>query len=99
MPKKFKVVSNGALVSSETDGSDKIYHWKLDKVHPSYLMTLAIGEFEEIKDQWKDKPVNYYFEKGRKAEAKLTMGKTPQMIEALSKWYGYDNPFSKYEQV
>ena len=99
VPKKFKVVSNGALVSSETDGSDKIYHWKLDKVHPSYLMTLAIGEFEEIKDQWKDKPVNYYFEKGRKAEAKLTMGKTPQMIEALSKWFGYDYPFSNYDQV
>ncbi|MEM9090490.1 MAG: M1 family metallopeptidase [Cyanobacteria bacterium P01_F01_bin.53] len=99
VPKKFKVVSNGELIGTEAAGSDKIYHWKLEKVHPSYLMTLAIGEFDEIKDQWKDRSVSYYFEKGRKSEAKLTMGKTPQMIEALSKWFGYDYPFSNYDQV
>ncbi|MGD1865232.1 MAG: M1 family aminopeptidase [Phormidesmis sp.] len=99
VPKKFKAVSNGELVATETEGSDKIYHWKLSKVHPSYLMTLAIGEFEAIQDKWTDKPVTYYFEQGRKAEAKLTMGKTPQMIAALSKWFGYDYPFSNYDQV
>ena len=99
VPKKFKVVSNGELVAQETEGSEKIYHWKLDKVHPSYLMTIAIGEFDEIHDEWRGKPVSYYFEKGRKAEAKLTMGKTPQMLEALSKWFGYDYPFSNYDQV
>ncbi|MEL7354100.1 MAG: M1 family metallopeptidase [Cyanobacteria bacterium J06560_5] len=99
VPKKFTVVSNGELADVTTKGSDKIYHWKLDKVHPSYLMTLAIGEFEEIKDEWKGRPVRYYFEKGRKAEAKLTMGKTPQMMDALSKWFGYDYAFSNYDQV
>ncbi len=99
VPKKYTAVSNGELVSTETEGSDKIYHWKLEKVHPSYLMTLAIGSFDEIKDEWQGKPVSYYFEKGRKAEAKLTMGKTPQMMEALSKWFGYPYPFSNYDQV
>ncbi|MEL6777027.1 MAG: M1 family metallopeptidase [Cyanobacteria bacterium J06597_16] len=99
VPKKFTVVSNGELVGTKSEGSDKIYHWKLDKVHPSYLMTLAIGDFEAIKDTWKDRSVSYYFEKGRKAEAKLTMGKTPQMIDALSRWFGYDYPFSNYDQV
>ncbi|MEL7511220.1 MAG: M1 family metallopeptidase [Cyanobacteria bacterium J06554_3] len=99
VPKKFTVVSNGELADVTAKGSDKIYHWKLDKVHPSYLMTLAIGEFEEIKDEWKGRPVRYYFEKGRKAEAKLTMGKTPQMMDALSKWFGYDYAFSNYDQV
>ena len=99
VPKKYTAVSNGELVSTEAEGSDKIYHWKLEKVHPSYLMTLAIGCFDEIKDEWQGKPVSYYFEKGRKAEAKLTMGKTPQMMDALSKWFGYPYPFSNYDQV
>ena len=99
VPKKYTAVSNGELVSTEAEGSDKIYHWKLEKVHPSYLMTLAIGSFDEIKDEWQGRPVSYYFEKGRKAEAKLTMGKTPQMMEALSKWFGYPYPFSNYDQV
>ncbi len=99
VPKKFTVVSNGELIATETDGDEKIYHWKLEKAHPSYLMTLAIGEFEQIKDEWKERPVTYYFEQGRKAEAELTMGKTPQMMAALSKWFGYDYPFSNYDQV
>ena len=99
VPKQYIAVSNGELLETEADGDEKIYHWKLDQVHPSYLMTLAIGEFEVIKDNWKDKPVRYYFEKGRKAQAKLTMGKTPQMLETLSRWFGYEYAFSKYDQV
>ncbi|PZO11358.1 MAG: aminopeptidase [Leptolyngbya foveolarum] len=99
VPKKYIAVSNGELIETEAEGADKIYHWKLDKVHPSYLMTLAIGEFAVIEDEWKGKPVRYYFEKGRKAEAKLTMGKTPQMLETLSRWFGYEYAFSKYDQV
>ncbi|MGB7250841.1 MAG: M1 family metallopeptidase, partial [Phormidesmis sp.] len=99
VPKKYKAISNGELLSTETEGSDKIYHWKLDKVHPSYLMTLAIGDFDSIQDEWKGRSVSYYFEKGRKAEAKLTMGKTPQMMATLSRWFGYDYPFSNYDQV
>ncbi|MEM6450756.1 MAG: M1 family metallopeptidase [Cyanobacteria bacterium P01_D01_bin.105] len=99
VPKKFRVISNGELVSEKSDGDEKIYHWTLNKVHPSYLMTLAIAQFDEIEDDWNGKPVRYYFEKGRKAEAKLTMGKTPQMMAALSKWFGYDYPFDNYDQV
>ncbi|MEL6468106.1 MAG: M1 family metallopeptidase [Cyanobacteria bacterium J06623_4] len=99
VPKKFKAISNGELINTEKKGNDTVYHWKLEKVHPSYLMTLAIGEFEEIADSWKGKPVRYFFEKGRQAEAELTMGKTPQMMAALSKWFGYDYPFANYDQV
>ncbi|MEL6854765.1 MAG: M1 family metallopeptidase, partial [Cyanobacteria bacterium J06607_13] len=99
IPKKFKAISNGELINTEQKGNDIVYHWKLEKVHPSYLMTLAIGEFEEIADSWKGKPVRYFFEKGRQAEAELTMGKTPQMMAALSKWFGYDYPFANYDQV
>ena len=99
VPEKFKVVSNGELISTESAGANKIYHWKLDKPHPNYLMALAIGEFDEITDEWQGRPVRYFFEQGYKAEAKLTMGKTPQMLDALSKWFGYTYPFSKYDQV
>ena len=99
VPKKFKVVSNGELISTKTKGDNKIYHWKLDKPHPSYLMTLAIGDFDQIADEWQGRSVRYFFEKGRKIEAELTMGKTPQMLEALSQWFGYTYPFSKYDQV
>jgi aminopeptidase N len=62
-------------------------------------MTLAVGDFAEIRDEWKGKPVTYYVEKGREEDAKRSMGKTPRMIEFLSQKYGYPYPFPKYAQV
>ncbi len=62
-------------------------------------MTLAVGDFAEIKDEWNGKPVNYYVERRREADARRSMGKTPQMIEFFSEAFGYPYPFPKYAQV
>ncbi|MBE9065902.1 M1 family metallopeptidase [Leptolyngbya cf. ectocarpi LEGE 11479] len=99
VPKKYFALSNGDLISTEDDGKAKIYHWKLDKVHPSYLMTLAIGEYDSIETEWRGRPVRYYVAKGRKDQIQLTMGKTPQMMERFSQVFGYDYPFSNYDQA
>ncbi|ELS01608.1 aminopeptidase N [Xenococcus sp. PCC 7305] len=99
VPGKYLAVSNGKLVSTEAVGSDKIYHWHQQQVHPTYLMTLAVGDFAELSDTWQGIPVTYYVEKGKETEAKISMGKTPQMMEYLSKKYGYTYPYPKYAQV
>jgi len=57
------------------------------------------NDFAEIRDEWRGKPVTYYVEKGREADAKRSMGKTPRMIEFLSEKYGYAYAFPKYAQV
>jgi len=99
VPRQLFAISNGELIDTETDGDDKIYHWSQKQVHPTYLMTLAVGDFAEIEDEWNGKPVNYYVEKSREADAKRSMGKTPQMIEFFSQAFGYPYPFPKYDQV
>ncbi|MEO0408636.1 MAG: M1 family metallopeptidase, partial [Cyanobacteria bacterium P01_A01_bin.135] len=111
IPSNLMAISNGRLVSvaaadNDTgDGQDsdskseKIYHWRQDEVHPTYLMTLAVGDFAELQDQWQGKPVTYYVEKGREEDARRTMGKTPAMVDFLSRAYGYPYPFPKYAQV
>ncbi len=99
IPAKYMAVSNGELVNTETIGSDKIFHWHQKQVHPTYLMTLAIGDFAELSDSWQGIPVTYYVEKGKETEARISMGKTPQMIEYLSAKYGYKYPYPKYAQV
>jgi aminopeptidase N len=99
VPKPLMAISNGELISTEEDGDSKIYHWAQKEVHPTYLMTLAVGDFAEIRDEWNGKPVNYYVEKGKEQEAQLSMGKTPQMIEFFSQKFGYPYPFPKYAQV
>ena len=99
VPRQFLAISNGELISAKNDGDDKIYHWSQTQVHPTYLMTLAVADFAEIKDEWRGKPVNYYVERRREADAKRSMGKTPQMIEFFSEAFGYPYPFPKYAQV
>jgi aminopeptidase N len=99
IPKKFLAISNGELISTEEVGEDKIYHWSQKQIHPTYLMTLAVGDFAEMKDQWNDIPVTYYVEKGREADGLRSMGKTPRAIAFFSEKFGYPYPYPKYAQV
>ncbi|MBD3881406.1 M1 family metallopeptidase [Phormidium tenue FACHB-886] len=99
VPANFLAISNGELVETRAEGNDKIYHWFQQQVHPTYLMTLAIGDFAVLQDSWQGKPVTYYVDKGREAEARRTMGKTPKMIEFFSQTFGYAYPYPKYAQV
>ncbi|MEM8545967.1 MAG: M1 family metallopeptidase, partial [Cyanobacteria bacterium P01_H01_bin.119] len=99
VPNAYTAISNGELKSTETDGETKVFHWVQSQVHPSYLITLAVGDFAVIEDSWRDVPVTYYVDKSRRDDAHRTMGKTPQMVEFLSQNYGYAYPFPKYAQV
>ncbi len=99
VPKNYLAISNGEMISTEAHGDYKIYHWRQTQVHPTYLMTLAVGEFAAIQDDWNGKPVIYYVEKGREADASRSMGKTPEMIEFFSETFGYSYPYPKYAQV
>ncbi|MBE9111524.1 M1 family metallopeptidase [Nodosilinea sp. LEGE 07298] len=99
VPAAYQVVSNGELLETKEDGDHKIFHWHQKQVHPTYLMALAVGEFDVIQDQWQDIPVTYYVEKGRQDQGQITMGKTPRMVEFLSEKYGYKYAFPKYAQV
>ncbi|MGF1493286.1 MAG: M1 family aminopeptidase [Microcoleaceae cyanobacterium] len=99
VPADFCVVSNGELVGNEINGPNRVYHWLQRQVHPSYLVTLAVGRFAEVQAEWNGVPVLYYGEHSRKDDLQRTMGKTPQMIEFFSKTFGYPYPFPKYAQV
>jgi aminopeptidase N len=99
VPAAFTAISNGRLINTEALGDSKIYHWSQTQVHPTYLMTLAVGQYVELRDQWNGKPVTYYVEPGQEAAAKLSMGKTPRMMEFFSQAYGYEYAYDKYAQV
>jgi aminopeptidase N len=99
IPKPYIAISNGELVSTNVEVDSKIYHWLQKEIHPTYLMTLTVGDFSEIQDSWNGKPVTYHVEKGREDDAERSMGKTPRMMEFLSAKYGYPYPFPKYAQV
>jgi aminopeptidase N len=52
VPQPYQAVSNGELVETLEEGEFKVYHWVQKQVHPTYLMALAVGDFDVIQDQW-----------------------------------------------
>ena len=97
--KPYLAVSNGELLATEEAGDYTIYHWLQQQIHPTYLMTLAVGDFAVIEDCWQNIPVTYYVAKNRQGDARRSMGKTPRMIEFFSRKFGYSYPYPKYAQV
>ncbi|TAE89915.1 MAG: M1 family peptidase [Bacteroidetes bacterium] len=94
-------LSNGELMKSKmnADGTRTDF-WKQNKPHAPYLVMLAVGEFEQVKDFWRDSiPVDYYVEKAYKPYAKMVFGNTPEMMEVFSKKLGVDYPWDKYSQI
>src|SRR5581483_1572014 len=100
VPDRLTVVSNGRLLAAEPAGPGrKRWHFKQEIPHPAYLMSLAAGEFSEVKDSWEGVPVSYFVQPGREDDARRAFGNTPRMIDFFSKATGVPYPYAKYSQV
>lgn len=99
-PEGFRALSNGTLQSeSKTEGGKTVYHWRQEEPHPSYLVSLLVGRFAEIKDEGGRVPLYYYVPPGREAEGALAFGNTSKMMTYFEKVIGVPYPFSRYSQV
>jgi aminopeptidase N len=99
VPDKYKTLSNGELVSQTKNGNNRTDYWKFYKKHAPYLAFMGVGEFEIIKDSYKNIPVNYYVEKEYAPYAKDIFGLTPEMIGFFANKLGVDYPWTKYSQI
>jgi aminopeptidase N len=96
----FEALSNGKLVERTANPDRTVtFHWKQDQPHPAYLVTLVVGKFEVVREQWHDIPVLYYVPKGRKEEVARTFGRTREMLDFFSRRFGVEYPWDKYAQV
>lgn len=100
VPSGFEVLSNGSLTSRKTTADGKTtFHWKQDKEHVAYLVTLVAGHFNVTTDEWQGKPVTYYVPTDRKADVERTFGRTKPMLDFFSRRFGIEYPWAKYAQV
>lgn len=101
VPERFTALSNGRLVDTTRAGprGTKTYHWRQEVPHSSYLVVLVAGDFETIDDSKYDVPIYYYVPKGRAKDARLSLGKTPEIIRFFEDKIGVKYPYAKYGQV
>src|SRR5438093_8464289 len=96
----FEALSNGKLIEKRNNADKTVtFHWRQDKPHVSYLVTLVVGRFDVVREEWQDLPVLYYVPKGHKDDIARTFGRTRDMLAFFSKRFGVDYPWEKYAQV
>ena len=98
---EFTVLSNGKLAGQRPieDGKRTEFHWKQEKPHVSYLVTLVAGKFAVVEDTWRGRPITYYVSPDREQDARRTFGNTVEMLDFFSERFGIEYPWDKYAQV
>jgi len=101
VPEGFEAVSNGKLIERKENSAAHTvtFDWKQDKPHPAYLVTLAVGQYDVVRETWDKIPVLYYVPKGRKDDATRSFGHTREMLTFFSQRFGIHYPWDKYAQI
>ncbi len=92
-------VSNGRLVSDVARGATHTMTWREDLPSATYLVSLVVGPFAKIHDDWKGVPVDYYVYHADSAKAWRLFHHTPDMIDTYSRLTGVKYPWAKYAQT
>ncbi|MFP2912910.1 M1 family metallopeptidase, partial [Pyxidicoccus sp. 3LFB2] len=98
-PAEMTALSNGVLVSDSTHGARRTQHYRMEQPVSPYLVTLAVGEFEEATDSAGTVPLRYLFPRGRREDALRCVRRTPAMVQAFHELTGEPFPWSGYAQI
>ncbi|NQV28155.1 MAG: HEAT repeat domain-containing protein [Rhodopirellula sp.] len=100
VPTGIDVLSNGTLLSRKNLAEGQTtFHWKQEKEHVAYLVTLVAGRFSVATEEWRGKPVTYYVPENHQSDIQRTFGRTKPMLEFFSERFGIEYPWDKYAQV
>lgn len=98
---RFTILANGALLAETAhDDGSKTAHYRLEQRCPSYLTCFAIGEFVRFEHgEHHGKPIAYFATKEfEPSHLERSFGRTPEMLEWLTKKLGCELPYPKYFQ-
>ena len=99
VPKGFRVISNGKLLSVKDEGQSVVFHWKEDTPHSSYLSSFVAGKFGEITQEVHGLKLRYNFPESKREDVLRYFGETPRIIEVLEDITGMRYPYEKYDQT
>src|SRR5687767_14456650 len=99
-PSRFTTLSNGALVEKKPAGhGTTTWHWRMAIPQVAYLVTLVVGEFDEIALGEAGVPLYGLVPKGAGKDGERSLGRTAEMMRLFSKRFGVPYPYEKYAQV
>jgi len=99
VPKGFRVISNGKLISAADRGETSTYHWREDVPHSTYLTSFVAGKFGEITQEADGVSLRYNFPESKRGDVLRYFGETPKIIKVLGELTGMRYPYEKYDQT
>ena len=99
VPKEFRVISNGKLLSRREDGESATFHWREDLPHSSYLTSFVAGRFGEVTQEADGVKLHYNFPESKRGDVLRYFGETPKMIQVFGELTGVKYPYEKYDQT
>ena len=98
--KKYKVISNGKCVKSNSEANLKTWHYRMKNPMSSYLLMLAIGDFEKKTEKSESKiPLEMYFQKEDASKFETTYRHSKTIFDFLESEIGVKYPWEIYKQI
>jgi aminopeptidase N len=103
MDAKYKVLSNGDLVSSTAlgaPGSELIWHYRMTNPHAPYLIMLGIGDYAiEQRKSKSGVPLNLWYYPDQANRVKPTYRYSVEMFDFFENEIGVPYPWKTYAQI
>lgn len=103
VPSKYDAISNGKRMKErffqKDSASWKEIRWSLEKPHPTYLVSLAVGSFGKRMTTAKGREVSIYMPSEKLEKADFAMNAAVGAIEFIEKYTGVMYPWPKYSIV
>ena len=106
VPLEYVAISNGVVRTDKPterywEPEFQYWHWRQDKPHPVYLMSLLVGPFVEHVEPAQEglPPVNWYHLPGQEEPARRAFNRTADMIRFYQDFLGCPYPWDGYGQI
>ncbi|MEO6463050.1 MAG: M1 family metallopeptidase, partial [Candidatus Eisenbacteria bacterium] len=99
-PRGLSAVANGRLVGrrASVDGARTTWHWKQERPHPAYLVSLVVAPYVETRGRAGRVPLRFYSFPGQGRAAKRLYGRTADMMKTFERLFGA-YPWREYAQT
>ncbi len=100
VPDGYQAISNGSLVQEASpEAGWKFFHWKMDKPHSTYLVSLAVGKFAQVSADYQGKTVSVWTAPGKVDKARYALESTLKSMAFFEDFLGVPYPWPKYATV
>jgi alanyl aminopeptidase len=99
IPEQYDAVANTPVVSESKKEGQKTIRYAKTKPLPSYLIAMAVGEFDYTPIEGLGVPGRVVAPKGQGRLSKLAAQVTPPILAATEKYFGSKYPFEKIDLI